>query len=163
MAGSIQSVAHWRSVTLSILKKEAAESMHAQTTQTAEHVVGTISRILDTLTTDTAAKPGSGTTTTEARDQSLRHLVNSAIELSRLLVMQKAALEVWMPEILPHQQVTFDHDTMEDIGGEDEECLVQRDICCVTFPGIMKRSDENGARLRSRHVISKARVLCSPE
>lgn len=163
MSGSIESVAHWRSVTLSILKKEAAESIQAQTAQIAEHVVGTISRILDAVTTDAAAKSGSGTTTTAAREQSLRQLVNSAIELSRLLVVQKAALEVWVPEIVPHQQVMFDHDTMEDIGGEDEESLVQRDIYCVTFPGIIKRGDEKGARLRLRHVISKARVLCSPE
>lgn len=80
-----------------------------------------------------------------------------------LLVVQKAVFEVWIPEILPRQQVIFDHGTMEDIGGEDEENLIQRNICCVTFPGIIKRGDENGGQLQFRNVISRARVLCSAE
>lgn len=163
--GSVESVNHWRSVTLSILKKEAAEHMQVQTTQINEHVVINVNRILDAITTDTAtaATSGGSSVTTEARDQSLRQLINNAIELSRLLVVQKAAFKVWMPEIVHHQRVMFDHATMEDIGGEDEESLIQRDICCVTFPGIIKRGDENGAQLQFRNVISKARVLCSPE
>lgn len=163
--GSVESVKHWRSVTLLTLKKDAAEHMQVQTTQIKDHVVINVNRILDAITTDTAiaTKTGSSNTTTEARDQSLRQLINNAIELSRLLVAQKAAFKVWMPEIVHHQQVLFDHATMEDIGGEDEESLVQRNICCVTFPGIIKRGDENGTQLQFRNVISKARVLCSPE
>lgn len=97
------------------------------------------------------------------RDQALRVLVNSSIELSRHLGVQKAVFQVSMPEILPHQKVMFDHSTMEDIGGEDEESLIQREICCVTFPGIIKRGDETGGHLQFRNVISKARVLCTPE
>lgn len=163
--GSVESVNHWRSVTLSILKKEAAEHMQVQTTQVTERVVINVNRILDAITTDAAiaTKTGGSNATTEARDQSLRQLVNNAIELSRLLVVQKAAFEVWMPEIVHHQQVMFDHATMEDIGGEDEESLIQRDICCVTFPGIIKQGGQDGAQLQFRNVVSKARVLCSPE
>lgn len=54
---------------------------------------------------------------------------------------------------------------MEDIGGEelDEDGLAEREICCVTFPGIIKTGDENGGQLHYRNVIAKARVLCSPE
>lgn len=150
---------------MSMLKRDAAHNMQVQTTQIAENVVTRIDKTLDSITTDTAGKSGSSNATasinTDARNQALRQLVNSAIELSRLLVVQKAVFEVWMPEILPHQQVIFDHDTMEDIGGEDEESLVQREICCVTFPGIIKRGDENGGQLQFRNVISRARVLCS--
>lgn len=162
--GSDESINQWRSITLSILKKEAAERMQTQTEQTVDDVVSRIHHILDaitipsaTITTDAAA-PGS-----ETKDQALRQLVCSAVELSRLLAVQKAAMEVFMPRIVPHQQTLFDQVTMEDIGGEDEEQLVQRDIFCVTFPGIIKRGDENGAQLQFRNVISKARVLCSPE
>lgn len=162
--GSVESVNHWRSVTLSILRRDAAEHMQVQTAATAEQVGNRINKILDAITTDTAAKSNSsGNTTVEARDQALRQLINNAIELSRLLVVQKAVFEVWMPEIVHHQQAMFDHTTMEDIGGEDEESLVQREICCVTLPGIIKRGDENGAQLQFRNVISKARVLCSLE
>lgn len=68
-----------------------------------------------------------------------------------------------MPEVLPHQRILFEPDTMEDIGGEDEEALREREICCVTFPGLIKHGDESGGHLQYRNVITKARVLCSPE
>lgn len=140
--------------------------MQSQTAQTTENLVVKVNRMLNAITTDPAGKSSGSNTTmpgAEARDQALRQLISSAIELSRLLVVQKAVFEVWMPEIVPHQQVIFDHNTMEDIGGEDEESLSQREICCVTFPGVIKRGDGNGAQLRFTNVISRARVLCSPE
>lgn len=161
--GSVEAINQWRSVTLSILKKEAANRMHIPTTQLIANLSSRIIGLLDAITTGTAAKISSGADETqEARDQTLRQLVTNSIELSRLFVVQKAAFEVWMPDIMPHQQVLFEHATMEDIGGEDEESLVQREICCVTFPGVIKRGDENGSQLQFRNVISKARVLCGP-
>ena len=121
----------------------------------ADDVVARVNSLLDAVT-DTRA--------TEARSAALRGLVAAAVDLARSLVVQKAVLRVSMPEILPHQRVVFDPATMEDIGGEDEEGLAQRDICCVTFPGIIKRGDENGGHmLQYTNVIVKARVLCSPE
>ena len=79
-------------------------------------------------------------------------------------MVQKAVLRVYMPEILPHQRVLFEVDCMEDIGGEDEDGLEGREICCVVFPGVIKRGDENGrSTTEFRNVIAKARVLCSPE
>lgn len=158
--GSTESINHWRSVTLSILKKEAMSSLREQTARIVENVAIAINSILSSITTDSTA---STTPSSEARGQVLRQLINSAIDLSRLLVVQKAVFEVWMPDIVPHQQIMFDHSTMEDIGGEDEESLVQREISCVTFPGIIKRGDENGAQLQFRNVIAKAKVLCGPE
>lgn len=158
--GSIESVNGWRSLTLSILKKEAMSSLEEQTASMVENVATAITNILSSITADSTA---STIPSSEARDQVLHQLINSAIDLSRLLVVQKAVFEVWMPEIIQHQQIMFDHSTMEDIGGEDEENLVQREICCVTFPGIIKRGDENGAQLQFRNVIAKAKVLCSPE
>lgn len=154
-------------MTLTILKKDAVQKMQVQTRQTADDVVAHVNRILDSLTSDSAAntdnKNAPPKSSSAARDQALRYLVGNAIELSRLLVVQKAVFEVCMPEIVPHQQIMFDHTTMEDIGGEDEESLVQREICCVTFPGLVKQGDENGGQLQFRNIISKARVLCRPE
>ena len=154
-------------MTLTILKKDAVQKMQVQTMQTADDVVAHVNRILDSLTSDSAANIDNNNappkTSTAARDQALRYLVGNAIELSRLLVVQKAVFEVWMPEIVPYQQIMFDHATMEDIGGEDEESLVQREIFCATFPGLIKQGDENGGQLQFRNIIAKARVLCSPE
>lgn len=165
--GSVESVNQWRSVTLTILKKEAVQKMQVQAMQTADDVVAHVNRVVNSVTSDSSANTDSSTVpanaSTDARDQALRHLVSSAIELSRLLVVQKAVFEVWMPEIVPHQQIMFDHATMDDIGGEDEDSLIQREIFCVTFPGLIKQGDENGGHLQFRNIISKAKVLCSPE
>lgn len=157
---SVESVNTWRSVTLSILKKEATSTIQEQTAGRVDEVAAAITSILSAITTDNGA---STAPSSEARDQVLRQLISSAIDLSRLMVVQKAAFEVWMPDIVPHQQTLFDHSTMEDMGGVDEESLEQRAICCVTFPGIIKRGDENGAQLQFRNVIAKAKILCSPE
>jgi activating signal cointegrator complex subunit 1 len=153
-AGSPESINQWRSLTLTILKKDVTQKMQEQTKTITETIILRVNRILDAITETEA---------TEARDQGLRALVTSSIELSRLLVVQKAVFKAIMPEILPHQRITFDPATMEDIGGEDEDDLLEREICCITFPGIMKRGDENGGQLQFRNVISKAWVLCSPE
>ncbi|KAK2607224.1 hypothetical protein N8I77_005919 [Diaporthe amygdali] len=164
---SVESINQWRSVTLTVLRKEAVHKMQVQTVQTADDVVAHINRVVDSLTSDGAANADSSNASAnsfaDARHQALRQLVGNAIELSRLLVVQKAVFEVWMPEIVPHQQIMFDHATMEDIGGEDEESLIQREIFCVTFPGLIKQGDENGGQLQFRNIISKAKVLCSPE
>ncbi|KAH8888252.1 hypothetical protein GQ53DRAFT_616143, partial [Thozetella sp. PMI_491] len=144
----------WRSLSLSMLKKEAGQKLQAETASVTEAVISQINEIFDSLT---------DLKSTEARDQGLRALVTSAVELSRLLVVQKAVFKVTMPEILPHQKIMFDPATMEDIGGEDEDSLSEREICCVTFPGIIKRGDESGGQLQFRNVISKARVMCAPE
>lgn len=153
-ASSPETINQWRSLTLTILKKAAGEKMQAETASITDTVTSRVNDMLDAIT-DTRA--------TEPRDQGLRALVGSAIELSRLLAVQKAVLKVRMPEILPHQRVMFDASTMEDIGGEDEDGLAERDICCVTFPGIIKIGDESGGHLQYRNVITKSRVLCSPE
>ncbi|KAM0636018.1 hypothetical protein ACHAPW_001054 [Verticillium nonalfalfae] len=151
---SEEAVNQWRSTTLTLLRREAGDKMHSETDAATERVIERINRVLDGITDNK---------TTDARDQALRALIVSAIDLGRLLAVQKAVFGVFMPEIVPHQQTKFDPATMEDVGGEDEETLSERDICCVTFPGIMKRGDETGRMLAYRNIIAKATVLCSPE
>lgn len=144
----------WRSMSLTILRKDGNEKLQAVTANLADSIVSRVNELLDAIT---ATKPNEG------RDQGLRALVNSAIDLSRLLSVQKAVFKVIMPEILPHQRIIFDAETMEDIGGEDEENLFGSEVCCVTFPGIIKRGDGSGGHPQYCNVISKARVLCSLE
>jgi activating signal cointegrator complex subunit 1 len=154
-AESPEIINQWRSHTLTMLNKEASTTKTQKgAARIADSLVSQVNSIFDTIT---------DTQSTEGRDQALVALVERSIPLSRMLMVQKAVFIVSMPEILPHQRTHFDVDTMEDIGGEDEETLHEREICCVTFPGIIKRGDENGGHLQYRNVITKARVLCSPE
>lgn len=154
IAGADEPVNQWRSSTLALIRREAPQRLSHETAAFTERVMARINRLLNATT---SAVPF------ETRDTALRVLVNNSVELARLLAVQKAVLRVYMPQILPHQRVLFEPETMEDIGGEDEEGLAQREICCVAFPGIIKNGDENGGHLQYRNVITKARVLCSPE
>ncbi|KAL7892508.1 hypothetical protein HDV63DRAFT_398571 [Trichoderma sp. SZMC 28014] len=163
---STDPVNQWRSSTLALLRREA-HHLHDNTDTFAEAVISRITQLLDSIITSSppsSASAQSSSSTSTARDSALRVLVKNSIELARLLVVQKARLRVYMPSILPHQQVLFEPDTMEDIGGEeDEENLASREINCVVFPGVIKHGDENGGHMQYRNVIVKARVLCSPE
>jgi hypothetical protein len=158
-------VNQWRSTTLALLRREA-HHLHDNTDTFAEAVISRITHLLNSIiiTSSASIPTTTNSNSTTARDSALRVLVKNSIELARLLVVQKARLRVYMPPILPHQQVLFEPDTMEDIGGEeDEENLASREICCVVFPGVIKHGDENGGHMQYRNVIVKARVLCSPE
>jgi activating signal cointegrator complex subunit 1 len=137
-----------------MIRKEAPQKLQAETTAVKEDVISRVNRILDSVTEAHA---------TDARDQALRVLVSSSIDLARRLSVQKAVFKVAMPQILPHQKTIFDGSEMEDIGGEDEDSLTAREICCVTFPSIVKSGDEHGGHTQFRNVVSRARVLCSPE
>ncbi|KAM0473400.1 hypothetical protein ACHAPX_008147 [Trichoderma viride] len=165
LCSSTDPVNQWRSSTLALLRREA-HHLHDNTDTFAEAVISRIAHLLDRIITSSppSATPSTSTPNSTARDSALRVLVKNSIELARLLVVQKARLRVYMPSILPHQQVLFEPDTMEDIGGEeDEENLASREINCVVFPGVIKHGDENGGHMQYRNVIVKARVLCSPE
>ncbi|KAG5982355.1 hypothetical protein E4U55_002021 [Claviceps digitariae] len=164
---SEESVNQWRASTLALLRRDAPRLLQDETGTHIEKVTLRINRILDTITTD-GDRPTPSTSTVAAsrsdtRDSSLRTLVANSVELARLLVAQKAVLRVHMPEVLPHQQVLVDPDTMEDVGGEDEDALASREIWCVVFPGVVKYGDENGGQMQLRNVIAKAKVLCQPQ
>jgi activating signal cointegrator complex subunit 1 len=137
-----------------MVRKEATQKLQVATDTLVEDVISRVNRILTPITDVNA---------TDARDQALRVLVNTAIDLSRRLAVQKAAFKVTMPQILPHQKTLFDPSEMEDIGGEDEDSLSAREICCVTFPSVVKTGDEHGFHPHFRNIVSKSRVLCSPE
>ncbi|OAA66296.1 hypothetical protein ISF_04134 [Cordyceps fumosorosea ARSEF 2679] len=166
-SGSGESVNRWRAATLSLLRREGSPALLRDgATAVAEAVVAQTSRILDRLTGGSSGGGGR-----ESRDVTLRALVNDAIELARLLVVQKAVLRVCMPRVLPHERVFFDASTMEDIGGgaeEEEEyddgegqgMRRRREVRCVVFPGVVKRGDEEGAQMQYRNVLCKAKVVC---
>ncbi len=144
----------WRSTTLTILQKEAPERLKVETEATIKTVVTRVNNIMDSI---------GDLQHTDARDQSLRTLITSAVELSRLLRVQKAVFSIIMPSIEGHQKTMFDPEVMEDIGGEDEDSLNEQEIRCVTFPGVVKNGDENGEQSHLRNVVAKARVLCAPD
>ena len=148
-AATDESINQWRASTLALIRDADG------TEQVVEKVIARTNRILD------AISPPQGDTS--SRDNALRALVSSSVDLARLLVVQKAVLRVHMPQVLPHQRVLFEPETMDDVGGEDEDALAQREIWCVVFPGVIKTGGENGAQMQFRNVIAKARVLCSPE
>lgn len=157
-------VNQWRASTLTLLRREAPQLLQQDTAAFAETVVARTNRILTTLTGDATATSSNGAAE-GARDAALRVLVNNSIELARLLVVQKAVLRVCMPQVLPHQRVLFDPSTMEDVGGaeDDDDGLVEREVGCVVFPGVVKRGDEHGAQMQYRNVICKAKVVCRQE
>jgi len=152
--GSAESMNQWRSTTLGILRKEAPQKLQTETEAVLESVVDQVNSIMDSI---------GDIKHTETRDLSLRTLITSAIELSRLLRVQKAVFTIMMPSIEGHQRTMFDSDSMEDIGGEDEDTLNDREIRVVTFPGIVKAGDENGERSHLKNVVAKIRVLCAPD
>uniref|UniRef100_A0A8H7N1Q6 Uncharacterized protein n=1 Tax=Bionectria ochroleuca TaxID=29856 RepID=A0A8H7N1Q6_BIOOC len=164
-----EAVNQWRASTLSLIRREAPHRLSEETSACVEQVISRINRLLDAITTQTSSSSSSSssstatTNTSENRDNALRVLVNNSIELARLLAVQKAILRVHIPTIVPHQRTLFEPSTMEDIGGEDEDTLAERDISCVAFPGLIKQGDESGGHLQYTNVITKARVLCSPE
>ena len=144
----------WRSATLAILRKEAPQKLQTETNAVTDAIVTQVNSIMASI---------SDVQSSETRDQSIRALITSSIELSRLLRVQKAVFSIIMPSIEAHQRTMFDAESMEDIGGEDEDTLHEREIKCVTFPGIVKNGDENGERRHLRNVVAKTRVLCAPD
>jgi activating signal cointegrator complex subunit 1 len=144
----------WRSTTLALLRKEAAQKLQRETAAVVEAVIAQVNGILSAISDAQSSEP---------RDQSLRVLITSSIDLSRLLRVQKAIFTVIMPSIEDHQRTMFDSESMDDIGGEDEDTLHEREIRCVTFPGIVKSGDENGESSHLRNVVAKIRVLCAPD
>jgi hypothetical protein len=150
-----EDVNQWRSSTLGVInKKGCLDHLAPRTDEIASSLVSEIMGILQDIT-----DIGAG----EQRDTALKALIFEAISLSRMLRVQKADFKLVMPVIEGHQINTFDAETMDDIGGEDEETLEGREILCITFPGVLKEGDENGQRLQLRNVIAKAKVLCSPD
>ncbi|KAG9229944.1 hypothetical protein BJ875DRAFT_386250 [Amylocarpus encephaloides] len=144
----------WRSTTISLLRKEAPTKLLAETQTIVDSMTATITTMLSSVTDIAPSEP---------RDMTLRALVFSSIDLSRLLRAQRAIFRVQMPTITEHQFTIFDGEEMEDVGGEDEEELSGREIRCVVFPGVIKWGDENGERGYLKNVVAKAKVLCAPE
>lgn len=152
-AASVSSMNQWRSTTLAIIKKDGLEKLHAGTQGLIETV---IQRIISALSSFMdLANP-------EVLSQSLRNIIIDAVELSRLLRIQKATFRVNIPVISKDRPVYFDSQSMEDVGGEDDLSLGARRIRCVTFPGIFKDGNENGEQVHLTNVVAKSRVLCEP-
>ncbi|RDA87320.1 hypothetical protein CP532_2657 [Ophiocordyceps camponoti-leonardi (nom. inval.)] len=167
LAAPGEAINQWRSSTLALLQNPASVLLQAQTTALVDNVVDRINLLLEALLSTSSSSPSPPHTN---RDSSLAVLVKKAVDLARLLAVQRAVLRV--DHGLPPQcdDVTsttlpaFDGEFMEDVGGLDEEALQTGRVACFVFPALIKWGDENGAQMQLRNVISKARVLClSPD
>ncbi|EPE27296.1 hypothetical protein GLAREA_03211 [Glarea lozoyensis ATCC 20868] len=143
----------WRAQTLSLLRRAPPESDALTSSLTAE---------LNTLLHALTSLPS-----TPARDASLLPLLHSAITLTQLLRSQKARFEIHMPAIAASagdatkggDSMEFDPETMEDVGGSEDEGG-EREVKLVVWPGVIKYGDENGERVDLRNVVCRVRVLC---
>ena len=102
-------VNQWRSTTLNILRSGSMEQLRPGTEAAVGSVVFKINRIMDDISDAEAS---------DARDESLKVLINSAIELSRLLRVQKAVFKTVMPVLEAHHINRFDSEIMEVLVGK---------------------------------------------
>lgn len=153
--GDMVSPNHLRSTTLSAIHK--AQSM--EVTEASSHIVGRIGKCVEDIACETMELELS-----ETSKASLNSILESAVDLARLLRIQKALFTAVMPVLEPHHVNKFDAEMMEDVGGEDDIALEGQEIKCIVFPGLVKQGDISGQHTSDlRNVIAKARVLCSPD
>ncbi|RCI13253.1 hypothetical protein L249_0346 [Ophiocordyceps polyrhachis-furcata BCC 54312] len=160
-----EAINQWRSSTLALLQSPTSVLLQAQTTTLADTVVNRINLLLEALLGTTSSSSSSQSPSQTSRDSSLAVLVNKAIDLARLLAVQRAVLRVDLEQPSSDDALPpFDADSMEDVGELDEDALPASRVACLVFPALIKRGDENGAQMQLRNVIAKARVLClSPD
>lgn len=141
----------WRSQTCLFLQKAEGELRDALDVATEERKCQLIDEISDTL---------SALTKTELNDAqltSLRKVVEHAVSLSRLFGIQRAEYTCVLPDCSTRSTLAFDQGLMDDMF--DAENTNDSSVRCVTFPAVLKASDERGAA-QERSVIVKAKVLC---
>lgn len=146
-----------RAATLGVLN---TKSMAVNLDWRMEQVIHTVGKeVLDLLGAITINE----SPTSESTRTHLHTLIKEAVTLSRTLRVQKAQFALWMPTIREYDSHHFDAETMEDIGGEDEESQQEREVRCIIFPGVVKEGDENGERMGLKNCIVKAKVLCGDD
>lgn len=155
----------WRAQTMGILRRASGRDpgMVRETERVTAEVIAAVNAILEEMTVPPIAP-------SEARDQGLAAVVAAAVDLARLLAVQRAQFTVVFPELLPYRRTVFDPQTMEDVGGgggedddDDDGAGGGREVSCVVFPGVVKRGDERGGRMEWRNVVAKMRVVCRQE
>ncbi|KAI9888656.1 MAG: hypothetical protein M1814_006553 [Vezdaea aestivalis] len=150
--GSPSRLNAWRSSTLSTLSSSSdpahLEALASASTAVTQHISDTLVGFIDA---------DDGGTLSHACERGLEALVKSAVRLARLMSVQRAVLGLEAPVA----GAVFEADAMEDVNGtlaEGEEGVIR----CVTFPGVVKRGDEDGGEMHLRNVIVKAKVLVEP-
>ncbi|KXJ96554.1 hypothetical protein Micbo1qcDRAFT_1462 [Microdochium bolleyi] len=149
-----EAINQWRASTLALVRKHSANTIREHTACLIDGGVARLNQVFDAIT---------DTETTTTRDQAARAFLGNALELAQALAVQKAQFKVDMHAILPHHQIPYDFATMEDVGGEDDEDLIGREVLCVIFPALVKTGDVAGEHLHFKNVICKAKVVCAAE
>ncbi|KAK0740566.1 hypothetical protein B0T18DRAFT_431860 [Schizothecium vesticola] len=96
----------WRAQTMGILRRASGRdsAMLRETERVTAEVVATVNGILEEMTVPPIPP-------SEARDQGLAVVVAAAVDLARLLAVQRAQFTVVFPELLPYQRTV----TAEDL------------------------------------------------
>lgn len=149
-----EAINQWRASTLALVRKHSADMIRDRTADLIDGGVARLNQVLDAITDMEA---------TDTRDQAARALLGNAVELAQALALQKAQFKIDMPIVLPHQQVHYDFANMEDVGGEDDEDLIEREVLCVLFPALLKTGDAAGEHLHYKNVICKSKVVCAAD
>lgn len=105
----------------------------------------------------------SGVNLTETSQGSIIGILQTAVELQKIFLAQKAEYVITLVmESSPQNEATFDGSRMEFVNQEEED-TTQSKIAFFVFPVLEKYGDESGENLSVRNVLLKARVFCQTE
>ena len=106
----------------------------------------------------------SGVNLTETSQGSIIGILQTAVELQKIFLTQKAEYVITLVmEPSSQNGATFDGSRMEFVNQEEEEDTTQSKIAFFVFPVLEKYGDESGENLSVRNVLLKARVFCQTE
>jgi hypothetical protein len=104
----------------------------------------------------------SGVNSTETGQGSIIGILQTAVELQKIFLTQKAEYVITVVmEPSPQNGATFDGSRMEFVNQEED--TTQSKIAFFVFPALEKYGDESGENLSVRNVLLKARVFCQTE
>ena len=104
----------------------------------------------------------SGVNLTETSQGSIIGILQTAVELQKIFLTQKAEYVITLVmESSPQNEATFDGSRMEFVNQEED--TTQSKVAFLVFPVLEKYGDESGENLSVRNVLLKARVFCQTE
>lgn len=145
----------WRRCTIRALEKGQARQVLDEQTQL---LIRGIANEIQEIMTDV-----SGVNIAETSQGSIIGILQTAVELQKIFLMQKAEYVITLVmESSPQNEATFDGSRMEFVNQEEED-TTQSKIAFFVFPVLEKYGDESGENLSVRNVLLKARVFCQTE
>ncbi|CAI6268707.1 unnamed protein product [Periconia digitata] len=146
----------WRRCTVRSLEAIEGAAIQQERGRVLHRLVDSICLQLFTLTSASA---------TPHAQQSLEHILNTAADIRRTLLLQKAEYIIHFFRNPDSHSIRFDETRMEsihDIDGPDEDGVMSldREFGFCVFPSLEKFGDEHGDNADVNNVLLKARVCC---